>query len=159
MRERFISLRRYAPLLLALAVLGAVTPVSASPVIVTISQWEGAASPIPCPCPPPDPGPLDYLADLHSFAVDYGPGNLTVSIDWSPAVLEDLDLYIDRQDDGGNWVLVAFSVNGDTIGDQDDSSEMVAIQDPAPGRYRARIHNWLSVETAYHGEALFFTTG
>jgi hypothetical protein len=149
-------------LMLVLTMLALTTRVgSASPVVIILDTWESAAFPVATPVPTPaEPGPLDVLADLREFTLeDHGPGELRVHIDWDPAVLEDLDLYVDRQDSSADWELVAYSAAGDTMGSEDNSAETVLVQNPEPGRYRARVMNRLSIESAYAGEAWYQTTG
>lgn len=108
-------------------------------------EWDGTA-------PPPDLG-LTGTADIHEFDVAAGSEDqlLTVTITWDPgpSLTYDLDAFVDRQDASGEWVELGASTNGQLL--EGAAEEIVEIEAPAAGHYRARIVNWASTELAYHG--------
>jgi hypothetical protein len=139
----------------ALALGASVTPAPASPVVIHIDSWDGNASPLPIcfPTPLDEPG--------HEFIVgSYGPGTLHVEADWEelPFFLDDLDLYIDRLENG-EWTSLEGDVGNGNLSDAPDSRAAVELLDPPAGTYRARVVNCISLVTAYHAEVWFQTTG
>lgn len=115
-------------------------------------QWNGTAAVV-------DPLNLFVAPDLHEFEVsaDYDNDRMSVAIQWDagPALTYDLDLYVDRFDNG-RWVRVGSSTNGQLLGDG-DAVEVAQVNAPvlAPGRYRARVANWASTQVEYSGEIVF----
>lgn len=113
-------------------------------------KWSGTA-------PVPDPLGTTGAADLHEFQVLSGFANdsLTVTIAWDAgtALAYDLDLYVQRLD-GGNWVEVGRSTNGQALGDG-ESVESASVTSPPPGSYRARVVNWASTQIDYAGSIGF----
>ena len=112
-------------------------------------EWDGTA-------PPPDLG-LTGVADIHEFDVAAGSEEelMTVTITWDPgpSLSYDLDMFVDRRDDSGEWVELEASTNGQLLSGQ--AEELVDIVGPAAGQYRARVVNWASTEIAYHGSIAF----
>jgi hypothetical protein len=118
-------------------------------------EWDGTA-------PPPDPLAVTASGDLREFTVSssFNTAEVSATISWSPgaaALAYDLDLFIDRQDALGNWVQVGSGTNGQLAADG-EATETAAVSFPPPGRYRTRVTNFLSTETAYHG-TLGFVSG
>src|SRR6185503_12588262 len=118
-------------------------------------EWDGTA-------PPPDPLAVTGSGDLREFIVDSSFNTVEVSatISWSPGVgslAYDLDLFIDRLDATGRWVQVGSGTNGQLAADG-EATETAGVVFPAPGRYRTRVTDFLSTETAYHG-TLGFVSG
>lgn len=117
-------------------------------------EWDGTA-------PLPDPVGATGSAHVREFQVlsNYSTIKLTATITWSagPGLSYDLDLFIDKQDAAGNWVQVGSGTNGQLAGDG-EPTEIAEVSFPLPGRYRTRVTNFLSTETAYHG-TLGFTSG
>lgn len=112
-------------------------------------EWDGTA-------PPPDLG-LTGNADIHEFDLESGFEDelMTVTITWDPgpSLSYDLDAFVDRQDASGEWVQLGASTNGQLL--EGAAEEIVAVERPAPGHYRARVANWASTELAYHGAIAF----
>lgn len=113
-------------------------------------RWDGTA-------PPPDLA-LTGNADIREFQVLSGYANdtLTATISWDagPALSYDLDLYVDRLDATGTWVRVGSSADGQLLGDG-EAIETASVKFPSPGRYRTRVVNFASTETAYSGSIGF----
>jgi hypothetical protein len=117
-------------------------------------EWDGTA-------PVPD-GALTGSADIREFQVlsDFNTIKVTATISWSAglAVSYDLDLYIDRLDAvTGDWEQVGSGTDGQLAGDG-LPTEDASVDNPPAGRYRTRVVNFASTETAYHG-TLGFTSG
>jgi hypothetical protein len=117
-------------------------------------EWDGSA-------PLPDPVGITGSADVREFQVlpDFTTTKVTATIAWSagPELTYDLDLFIDRQDAAGNWVQVGSGTNGQLAGDG-EPTETAEVAFPPAGKYRTRVTNFASTETAYHG-TLGFTSG
>jgi hypothetical protein len=112
--------------------------------------WEGTA-------PPPDAG-LTGRADIREFQVRDGFDNdsLTATIAWDagPELSYDLDLFVDRLDQFGNWVEVGRSTDGQLLGDG-EAVESADVKSPPVGTYRTRVVNFASTELAYQGSIGF----
>ena len=117
-------------------------------------EWDGTA-------PLPDPVGTTGTAHVREFQVlsTYSTLRVTATITWSAGLglTYDLDLFIDKQDASGNWVQVGSGTNGQLAGDG-LPTETAEVANPSPGRYRTRVTNFLSTETAYHG-TLGFASG
>ncbi|MGH2450353.1 MAG: CARDB domain-containing protein [Candidatus Limnocylindria bacterium] len=87
---------------------------------------------------------FDVLADFNNVA-------MVVRIEWD--VPSDYDLYLERQTPSGAWVEIASSLNFIT------TSEEVEISGMLPGRYRARIVNFLGVAQTIRGTVDFRDSG
>lgn len=126
----------------------------ASPVVITLADWRGEANATPCLCPV-----LEPLSppDTKEFDVPNLAGSLSVNISWDADLLYDLDLYVDRETAPGSWTEVARSASAQLT--MPDAYEGVVIVDPVPGKYRARVVNFLSTELDYHGAAWFYVPG
>lgn len=113
-------------------------------------EWDGTA-------PVPDPLGLVGAADSREFQVLEGSSSLTVEITWDPGpeLVYDLDLYVERQNESGDWVEAGSSTNGQALGDG-DPVELAVVQAPSAGTYRTRVQNWASTQVDYHG-SLWFT--
>ncbi|MGH3132195.1 MAG: hypothetical protein ACRDNY_00360, partial [Gaiellaceae bacterium] len=113
-------------------------------------SWEGTA-------PPPDLG-LTGSADIREFQVLSGFNNdsLTVTIAWDagPELSYDLDLFVQRLDQFGNWVEVGRSTDGQLLGDG-EALETASVKAPPAGTYRTRVVNFASTEVAYQGSIGF----
>lgn len=79
---------------------------------------------------------FDVLPQFNNVA-------MLVRIEWD--VASDYDLYVERQTPSGGWVEVGSSLNFIT------TSEQVEISGMLPGRYRARIHNFLAAPQTVRG--------
>jgi hypothetical protein len=114
-------------------------------------SWEGTAA-------VPDPLAVTGAADIHQFQALPGYENdvLTVTISWDPGpeLSYDLDLFVDRLDEFGNWVPVGSSTGGQLLGDG-VAEEVADIRGPAPGTYRARVVNWASTTITYQGSVVY----
>lgn len=115
-------------------------------------SWTGTAAVA-------DPLNLFLAPDFHEFDVSdaYNNTRMSVAITWDagPGLVYDLDLYVDRFDNG-SWVRVGSSTNGQALGDG-DAVEAAQVNAPVlmPGRYRARVANWASTQLEYTGEIVF----
>jgi len=115
-------------------------------------QWNGTAM-------VPDPLGLQIAPDVHEFDVlsEFDNDRMSVAIAWDAgtALAYDIDLYVDRLD-GGNWVRVGSSTNGQALGDG-SAVEIAQVNAPVlmPGHYRARVVNWASTQIDYTGEIVF----
>jgi hypothetical protein len=131
----------------------AVSPVPAKPSGTQPGEeWDGTA-------PAPDPLGVTQAADIREFQVLSGNDSLAVEIKWDPgfALSYDLDLFVDRMTDSGEWEQVGDSTNGQLLG-EGEPVELAVVQAPTAGTYRTRVVNWASTEFAYHG-TLWFTAG
>jgi hypothetical protein len=112
--------------------------------------WEGTA-------PLPDLGQTGS-ADIREFQVlsgfDNDSLNVTISWDAGPELSYDLDLFVDRLDQFGNWVEVGRSTGGQLLGDG-EALETAIVRSPPPGAYRTRVVNFASTELAYQGSIGF----
>jgi hypothetical protein len=117
-------------------------------------EWDGTA-------PPPDPAGVTGGGHMREFLVsgDFVTSRVTATISWSAGagVTYDLDLFIDRQDALGNWIQVGSGTDGQLAGDG-LPAETAEVTYPIAGKYRTRVTNFASTETAYHG-TLGFTGG
>jgi len=113
-------------------------------------EWDGTAA-------VPDPLGLVGADDIHEFQVLEGSSSLAVEVTWDAgtALAYDLDLFVERLDEAGNWVEEGSSTNSQSLG-EGDPVELAVVQSPLAGSYRARVQNWASTEFAYHG-TLWFT--
>lgn len=115
-------------------------------------EWDGMAL-------VPDPLEKTGQYDFHEFTVQPNFDNdaMTVTVTWDagPAVAYDLDLYVERFSDG------AWNIIGASTGSQPpaDAVESVTFTAPAPGQYRAKVHNWASTGVTYHGAVTFVSDG
>jgi hypothetical protein len=114
-------------------------------------EWDGTA-------PAPDPLGVTGAADMREFQVLAGNSSLTAEVSWSAGtgVAYDLDLYVERRNESGDWIEVGSSTNSQSIDGGGDPIELAVVQTPAAGTYRTRVVNWASTESAYHG-SLWFT--
>jgi hypothetical protein len=117
-------------------------------------EWDGLAIVI-------DPVETTRTYDIHEFDVlpNFDNDAMQVKITWEsgPGIAYDLDLYVERQIDG-QWNPVGQSTNGQALG-EGTPEESLTVSNPAPGRYRTRVHNWASHQVAYHGSISFTSDG
>lgn len=117
-------------------------------------EWDGLALVI-------DPLETLRIYDIHEFEVlpNFDNDAMDVRITWDvgTALASDLDLYVEREIDG-QWNPVGQSTNGQAAG-AGEGVEAVTMLQPAPGKYRTRVHNWASTQVAYHGAVTFTSDG
>lgn len=117
-------------------------------------EWDGLAL-------VPDPLETTGIYDFHEFDVlpNFDNDSMDVRITWDAgaAAAYDLDLYVERLIDDV-WNPVGQSTNGQAAG-AGEPAESLTLAEPAPGRYRTRVHNWASTQVAYHGAVTFTGDG
>jgi hypothetical protein len=115
-------------------------------------EWDGVAL-------IPDPLEKTGEYDLHEFDIlaNFDNDSVRIAITWDagPAVAYDLDLYVDRLVDGV-WQTIGASTNAQP---SSAAIESVTLAAPAPGKYRARVHNWASTGVMYHGAISYLSDG
>lgn len=115
-------------------------------------EWDGVALVA-------DPLEKTGQYDFHEFAVqsnfDNDSVSVTVTWDAGPGVAYDIDLYVERSNNGV-WEII-----GASTGSQPPAAavESVTLYAPPAGQYRARVHNWASTTVAYHGAISYTSDG
>jgi putative CocE/NonD family hydrolase len=74
----------------------------------------------------------------HEFEVAEGFDNAALLVSAVPSLDADIDLYLQRQQPDGTWSSDLTSGGSGSL-----TEESLRYADPAPGRYRIEVHNWL----------------
>lgn len=110
------------------------------------------------------PDPLEYAQsyDFHEFDVlpNFDNDSMEVRVTWDagPGIAYDLDLYVEQLVDG-IWNPVGQSTNSQSADGGGAPVESLVVLNPVAGRYRTRVHNWASTQSAYHGAVSFTGDG